>query len=122
MNSKRKGSGGEREVAELLRVHGYDAHRNEQRYIGGLNNPDVDGLPGYHIEVKRTEKFSLYDALRQAQRDADGKAVPIVCHRRNRQPWVVVMTLEDFLRLEERSGSTCPEDSTPKAGQTLTGA
>lgn len=102
MNSKRKGSGGERELAELLQAHGYDAHRNDQRYIGGLNNPDVGGLPGYHIEVKRTERFNLYEAMQQAQHDADGKAVPIVCHRRNRHPWVVVMTLEDFLNLEGR--------------------
>ena len=77
MNSKRKGSGGERELAELLQAHGYDAHRNDQRYIGGLNNPDVGGLPGYHIEVKRTERFSLYAAMEQARRDADGKAVPL---------------------------------------------
>ena len=99
MNSKRKGSGGERELAQLLRDAGYDAHRNEQRYTGGRNNQDVGGLPGYHIEVKRTERFSLYAAMEQARHDADGTAVPLVCHRRNPQPWVVVMQLEDFIAL-----------------------
>lgn len=59
----------------------------------------MGGLPGYHIEVKRTERFSLYAAMEQARRDADGKAVPLVCHRRNHHPWVVVMQLEDFIAL-----------------------
>lgn len=119
MNSKRKGSAGERELADLLRARGYQAHRNDQRYVSGLNNPDVDGLPGYHIEVKRTERFRLYDALHQACHDADGKAVPIVCHRQNRQPWVVVLALEDFLHLVDgKEGLPCQEDRTRKAWKT----
>ena len=95
MNSKKKGSRGERELAETLRGYGLDSHRNDQRYVSGLENPDVS-LPGVHIEVKRTEALRLYDSMNQAVRDANGKAVPVVMHRRNRSPWLVVMRLEDW--------------------------
>ncbi len=41
MNSKAKGSAGERELCVWLTAHGYPARRNEQRYIGGKGNADV---------------------------------------------------------------------------------
>jgi len=87
MNSKRKGNAGEMEVVHLLRDAGYDAHRNDQRYTGGKEWPDVGGVPGYHLEIKRTERFNLYDAMEQAEQDANGKSVPVVLHRRNKKPW-----------------------------------
>lgn len=100
MNTKRKGSEGERELARLLTEAGYSAHRNEQRYTGGLGNPDVsaDGLGQFHIECKRQENLGLPAAMRQAQRDAAGK-VPVVMHRRNREPWLCTMLLTDWLHL-----------------------
>lgn len=101
MNAKRKGSAGERELASILQRAGYaDAHRSDQRYVGGLHNPDVGGMPGVHLEVKRAERFNVYDALDQATRDADGQAVPVVAHRRNNRPWVVCLWLEDWLRTQ----------------------
>ena len=51
--------------------------------------------------MRLPSRFNLYEAMQQAQHDADGKAVPIVCHRRNRHPWVVDMTLEDVLNQEQ---------------------
>lgn len=96
MNSKRKGSTGERELAGILRSHGFDSHRNDQMYVGGKDNPDVS-LDGVHIECKRTERLSLYDALAQATRDAGGATVPVVMHRKNHAPWVVVMTLDQWV-------------------------
>ena len=100
MNSKRKGSAGERELCEILRQAWYEsAHRNDQRYVGGVDNPDVAAIPGYHIEVKRTERLSLYEAYEQATRDANGHAVPVVMHRRSRKPWLCVMKLSDWLKL-----------------------
>ena len=98
MNSKKKGSAGERQLASILQSYGYAAHRNDQRYTGGLENPDVS-LRGVHIECKRAEAFRLYDALAQATRDANGKALPVVMHRKNNAPWVVVMALEDWIKL-----------------------
>jgi len=102
MNVKRKGNAGEQEFLSMLEARGIQATRNEQRYVGGLDNPDIaaqiGGVP-FHVEVKRTERFRLYDALDQAKRDANGHRIPIVAHRQNRRPWVVVMDAEDFLRI-----------------------
>ena len=95
-NSRRKGKEGELEVARILRDHGYDSRRGVQ-YSGSPDSPDVTGLPGYHIEVKRTNAFRMYDALAQSERDAGEDEVPIVVHRPDRKDWVVVMRLEDFL-------------------------
>lgn len=98
MNSKRKGSAGERELCEYLTAAGYPAHRNEQRYTGGNGNPDVDaeGLEALHIECKRVEKLNVIEAMHQSERDAAGR-IPVVMHRRNREPWYITMRLSDFL-------------------------
>lgn len=98
MNSKAKGSAGERELAGILRGHGYESHRNDQQYKGGKDNPDIT-LDGMHVECKRTEALRLYDALEQARRDANGHAVPCVMHRKNHAPWVVIMYLDDWIHL-----------------------
>lgn len=98
VNSRRKGKDGELEVARILRDHGYDSRRGVQ-YSGSPDSPDVTGLPGYHIEVKRTNRFNLYDAMAQSERDSGEDEIPIVIHRPDRKKWVVVMDLEDFLGL-----------------------
>lgn len=101
MNSKRKGNAGERELLAILAEHGA-ACRNDQTFVGGIDNPDISFSAAgrrFHVECKRTEKFNAYAAMEQAQRDANGHAVPLVAHRRNRKPWLVVLTLEDFLCL-----------------------
>ena len=95
--SREKGKRGEREVASLLREYGYDARRGVQ-YKGGQDSPDVIGLPGTHIEVKRTERLNLYDALSQSKADA-GDDMPIVLHRKNNSEWVVIQPLSDWINL-----------------------
>jgi Holliday junction resolvase len=97
--SKRKGCVGEREVAKILREHGYTDAKRGQQYHGGGESPDVTGLPGFHIEVKRVEKLHLWNALDQAEADARDGEVPIVVHRVNHRPWVAILPFEDFLRL-----------------------
>lgn len=95
-----KGARGEREVVALLKDAGYDlARRGHQMYSkGGEYNADVMGLPGIHIEVKRTNSFRLWDALAQAKADC-GKRLPTVWHRKDDCEWVVIMRAEDWLRL-----------------------
>lgn len=102
MNGKRKGSAGERELCEILTCAGYPAHRNDQQYIGGKGNPDIEaqGLELLHIEVKRVEKLNISAAMRQAERDAENH-LPVVIHRRNREPWLITMKLSDFLILRD---------------------
>lgn len=96
MNSNLKGKTGERELCQVLRDFGFEAHRGVQ-YSGGEDSPDIiHNLKGIHFECKRVERFQLYKSLEQAQEDA-GNNIPIVAHRRNNKEWVVVMTLEDFI-------------------------
>ena len=99
MNSKAKGSAGERELCVWLTAHGYPARRNEQRYIGGKGNADVvaEGLERFHFEVKRGERLNVPAAMQQAERDRDGR-IPAVVHRRNRAPWLITMHLEDWIK------------------------
>lgn len=96
---QRKGADGERELTDLLRREGYSCERGGSQTFGSV--PDVIGLPGIHIECKRQERLNLLEAVEQAQRDAarfeDG--LPAVFHRRNRSPWLVTMTLEEWLIL-----------------------
>lgn len=101
INSKRKGKTGELELARKLRELGYDARRSVQ-YNGKEEEGQADllGLPGIHIECKRTEKLNLYEAVNQAKRDSTGKGeLPVVFHRRNNCEWLAVMPLEDFIKL-----------------------
>jgi hypothetical protein len=66
MNSKAKGSAGERELSRLLRSEGYDTHRSDQRYIGGLHNPE-----GIYCEPCQWTRFIFYcgrTRLRHKQR------------------------------------------------------
>lgn len=99
MNSSRKGADGERELAAILEAEGYHVERGGTESYGTA--PDLYGLPGIHIEVKRVEKLNLFEAMAQAIRDSqrfrDG--APTVFHRRNRKPWLVTMLLSDWLKL-----------------------
>lgn len=99
VNGNAKGKVGEREVANLLRKHGFEARRGQQ-FSGGGDSPDVvHSMEGFHIEVKRTERFALWDALAQAKRDKKTEDVPLILHRMNKRPWVVVMEADDFLAM-----------------------
>lgn len=100
-NSKRKGKVGELELARKLREYGYDTRRSVQ-YNGKEEEGQADllGLPGVHIECKRTEKLSLYDAVNQAKRDSEGTdELPVVFHRKNHCEWLAILPLDVFMKL-----------------------
>ena len=100
-NSKRKGKTGELELARKLREFGYDVRRSVQ-YNGKEEEgqPDLIGLPHIHVECKRTEKLSLYDAVNQAKRDSHGKEeIPVVFHRKNNCEWVAILPLDEFMKI-----------------------
>ena len=98
MNSRTKGKRGELEAAHLLKEYGYEARRGQQ-FSGANGDPDVVGLPGVHIEVKRVEKLNLYEAVAQSVRDAKEGEIPIVLHRKNRAKWLVTMPFEEWMKL-----------------------
>ena len=105
VNSKKKGSRGERELAQFIRKQGYKARRGQQ-YAGSPESPDIvhnvtlGGLD-IHIECKRTERFNAYDAIEQAEEDRGLDEIPTVFHKRNRGEWIVVMYAEDFFRFTD---------------------
>lgn len=102
-NSKQKGSAGERELAEVLRAHGFSARRTQQ-YCGAAPEASdvvVTELPGIHFECKRVEKLNIENAMQQAIRDAKDKT-PVVAHRKNRGEWLATMRLEDFLKIKKQ--------------------
>ena len=96
--SRDKGKRGEREVALILREHGFEARRGQQ-YCGANGDADVVGVPGLHIEVKRTEKFRMYEALDQAINDAREDELPVVFTRKINCDWVACLRLDDFMEL-----------------------
>lgn len=98
INSCEKGKVAEREASAKLRELGIWAIRGQQ-HAGGVDSPDLrHGVPGVHFEVKWEEAFRMKAALDQAEHDADG-AVPVVLHRSNRRPWVVLVPLDRLLDL-----------------------
>lgn len=101
MNSRAKGASGERELARKLRGYGYDCRRGQQ-FSGANGDADVVGLPGIHIECKRVERLNLESAMEQSQRDARDGEIPVVMHRKSRSPWLVTMTLEDWMEIYRR--------------------
>ena len=107
VNSRRKGADGERELAALLREHGYEARRGQQ-YSGANGDADVVGLPGIHIECKRVERLNLYDAIAQAKADKLDGELPTVFHRKNDCKWLVTMEFDDWLSMY--NDTTIPDD------------
>lgn len=93
--SRRKGASGEREVRDIFRRHGFHCVR-DGRFEGDLNHD----VPGVWVEVKRRETLAIPAWLRQAEHDAPEGTVPWVVFRRSKEPWRVVMPLEEALRLK----------------------
>ena len=105
-SSQAKGRRAEIELADILREHGYpDARPGEALNYG--TQPDVVGVPGVHLEVKRRERLEVSRWYQQAVTDAERMkdGVPVVVYRQNRKPWMAVLSLEDLLSLMERKNT-----------------
>ena len=109
--SRDKGKRGEREFAKFCRDQGFDVRRTAQ-YCGNTGEAaDVVGLPHIHVEVKNTERLSIYDSMCQAIWDAnkEGKGnFPIVAHKKNYHRWLIIMEAETFFAIYKES-SYCEE-------------
>lgn len=100
INSRAKGKTGELEIAKLLREKfGYEDARRGQQHAGGPDSPDVMGVDGLHIEVKRVEKLNVEEAMQQSERDCGENEVPVVFHRKNKERWKATLRLDDFMNL-----------------------
>lgn len=101
--SRRKGADGEREVARIFSDAGYSAIRTAPLESGGIiGDVTVEGIGT--VEVKRGGHVpeSLYRWL-------DGKGARLLVVRRDRQPWLVVQRLDDWLECHGSPGSSSVE-------------
>lgn len=102
MNSRDKGARFERQIANVLKERGYEARRGQQ-YCGTNGDADVIGLPGVHIECKAVERLNVSAAYAQSQRDARDGEVPVVVHKKSREPIMITLLLDDFLDIYEEA-------------------
>ena len=102
VNSNRKGKAGERELSKLFRSYGFEGARRSQQFAGINNDADVVGLPHVHVECKRVERLNIHEAINQTIRDKREEELGIVAHRKDRTPWLVTMTLDDWMEIYKR--------------------
>ena len=125
INSRAKGKDGELEFAEYLRLAGFEARRGQQ-FHGGGDSPDVvTSVPGVHFEVKRVEAGNPYKWLAQAESDcptgeismspgacpprfntSEPAKMPVVAHRKNRQNWIAILGMDDFIDLVRKANAS----------------
>lgn len=103
-SAQAKGRRAEIELSKYLQDHGYkDARPGTALNYG--TEADITGVPGLHIECKRHERIEINKWYQQAAEDAermkDGR--PVVIFRRNRQPWLIVLSLEDFIATQQEA-------------------
>ena len=122
VNSRAKGSTGERELAEKIRtLLGVHARRTNQ-FCGNEGTSDVlsDDLPNLYIEVKRVQKLNITAVMEKAVEQCE-KKIPVVCHRRDRKPWLLTVRLEDLAALARELSTSTPvvaRESESKKGLT----
>ena len=96
-SAKDKGKRGELLLVHFLEKFGIDTKRG----MVWLNQSDVIGMEGIHIEVKFVESLNVRKALDQAIEEAKKKkdGLPTVFWKRSRKEWVTVMRAEDWIVL-----------------------
>ena len=95
--SRNKGKNGELEWCQFLSERlGFHVERELGQPRDGGH--DVHVHP-FSMQVKRTERLRVYDALQQAEDDCPPDLMPVVACRSNRKQWIIVMDAEDFVRL-----------------------
>ena len=105
--SRDKGKRGEREVAKIFQEAGFHARRSVQYNGRPGTAADVVGVPGLHLEVKFVEKERIREWYRQAERDATAspdKDIPVIVHRKSWDPWLVTLSLGDFIKIIKQKG------------------
>jgi len=103
INSKKKGSKGELEFANLCKQYGFKTRRSQQ-YSGIDINSDADviGLPDIYIEVKRLEKINVDLVMDKLRDDNKTDDYGILAHRKNNKGWLVTMDFDDWMEIYKR--------------------
>jgi Holliday junction resolvase len=101
-HNRQKGKSAELELASIIReTYGWPVRRGHV-FEG---EPDIVGLEGIHVEVKRTKSFHAVDFMVQAARYAThhNGGYPAVFYRADRKPWTVTMLARDWYRFSKDS-------------------
>lgn len=106
--SRRKGANAERELFKLLNTKlGYECFKRnlEQTRNGGC---DDGAAEVFALECKRAENLNLRAAIEQAKSQAKNGQIPVLAHRRNKEPWqfLIVADLDTFATLFELIAGT----------------
>ena len=96
-----KGKVGEREVASIVReLTGWDVRRRVRQHDG---DSDLEGVPGWSVEVKRRKKAAPADIKawwKQAVEQSDGQALPVLFFREDRCDWRAVWPIGPLLTMQ----------------------
>lgn len=91
---RNKGHAGEREIAAIVRdLTGWDVRRRVRQHDG---DSDLEGVPGWSVEVKRRAAAARADIAQwwtQAASQARVGEVPVLFFRRDRDQWRAVWPL-----------------------------
>lgn len=110
IKSRQKNTRGNREFAALCRQAGF---MEAGCHLGILQK---GGLPGLSVEVRRTQRLHLENAMAAAG-EAAGENIPVVAHRSDHQPWRITLGLDDFLLLYRAYLQTRRPDPAPPSAE-----
>jgi hypothetical protein len=125
--SRDKGKRGELEACEALKDVWPGLQRTYHQARAGSDAPDIDGPGcGFWLEVKRTERLNIHEAMEQALTASmqwhevgsmrigrsrvfslepappEQRRPPAIVHKRNRGEWLVTVRARDLARLMGR--------------------
>ncbi len=103
--SRRKGVTGELEVARIFQTAGFDCNRVPNSGALRIKGDLYGDLP-IHVEVKRTERASVWEWIKQATDEAPQGVTPVVVFRRARSEWQAVLPLADLVELLAKESYT----------------
>jgi hypothetical protein len=96
--ARNKGKRGEREVATILRAHGYDVRRGWQSRAGS-DDADVIGVPGWWVEVSIGGANPRRKYAQAVEASAKSGRRPVAITRPDGGEWLATVALCDWLRL-----------------------
>ena len=101
INSKAKGKRNELAWVHLLKAAGYPSARRGQQFKGTEDSPDIicPELDMIHFECKSGSRIDIWKTLKQAHNDKAQEELAVVAAHKDREPWIVCMTAEDWFKI-----------------------
>lgn len=97
--SRTKGYGFEREIAVALRPLFPDARRRLENHRDDANGVDLMNVGRYQVQCKRGRKYANPNRIEEVTFNEFLDEVPVLITAGDRKPTLVVIPLEEFMRL-----------------------